>query len=102
MAFNLSDLHLLRPAWLLLALIGVLLPMLWRRSRDAARGVGGIVLRSALPAAAIAPVSTGRIPHCVGTMARRSRGALRSWSSSTWACASPVARSGCAATRPCR
>lgn len=30
----------------------------------------------ALPAAAIAPVSAGRIPHCVGTMARRSRGAL--------------------------
>ena len=30
----------------------------------------------ALPASAIAPVSAGRIPHCVGTMARRSRGAL--------------------------
>ena len=30
----------------------------------------------ALPASAIAPVSAGRIPHCVGTLARRSRGAL--------------------------
>lgn len=31
----------------------LVLAPLWRRSRDAARGVGGIVLRSALPAAAI-------------------------------------------------
>ena len=30
----------------------------------------------ALPASAIAPVSAGRIPHCVGTLARRSRGTL--------------------------
>ena len=30
----------------------------------------------ALPAASIAPVSAGRLPHCLGTLARRSRGAL--------------------------
>ncbi|PFG71663.1 Ca-activated chloride channel family protein [Pseudomonas poae] len=34
---NLSDVHFLRPPWLLLALVGLLLPWIWRRSRDLQR-----------------------------------------------------------------
>ncbi|WP_223553651.1 VWA domain-containing protein [Pseudomonas sp. BF-R-01] len=37
MEINLSDLHFLRPLWLLLVPLGALLPWLWRRSRDVQR-----------------------------------------------------------------
>ena len=34
MQINLSDLHLLRPLWLLLIIPGALLPWLWQRRHD--------------------------------------------------------------------
>lgn len=61
MAFNLSDLHLLRPAWLLLALIGVLLPMLWRRSRDLQHRLRGNIAPHLLPHLLLMPSDPHRL-----------------------------------------
>ncbi|WP_314384724.1 VWA domain-containing protein [Pseudomonas brenneri] len=61
MAFNLSDLHLLRPAWLLLALIGVLLPMLWRHSRDLQHRLRGNIAPHLLPHLLLMPSDPHRL-----------------------------------------
>lgn len=61
MAFNLSDLHFLRPAWLLLALIGVLLPLLWRRNRDLQRRLRGNIAPHLLPHLLLTPSDPHRL-----------------------------------------
>lgn len=61
MAFNLSDLHFLRPAWLLLALIGVLLPLLWRSNRDLQRRLRGNIAPHLLPHLLLTPSDTHRL-----------------------------------------
>lgn len=55
MEINLSDFHFLRPAWLLLALFGALLPWLWRRSRDLHRHLRGTIAPHLLPHLLITP-----------------------------------------------
>ncbi|AIG01102.1 TPR domain protein in aerotolerance operon [Pseudomonas fluorescens] len=61
MAFNLNDLHVLRPAWLLLALVGVLLPLLWRRSRDLQRRLRGNIAPHLLPHLLLTPSDPHRL-----------------------------------------
>lgn len=43
MEISLSDFHFLRPAWLLLAIVGALLPLMWRRSHDQQRRLRAII-----------------------------------------------------------
>ncbi|MCF4991306.1 VWA domain-containing protein, partial [Pseudomonas gessardii] len=61
MAFNLNDLHFLRPAWLLLALVGVLLPLLWRRNRDLQRRLRGTIAPHLLPHLLLTPSDPQRL-----------------------------------------
>lgn len=55
MDINLSDFHFLRPLWLLLALFGALLPMIWRRSRDLQRRLRGNIAEHLLPHLLVTP-----------------------------------------------
>jgi Ca-activated chloride channel family protein len=55
MDINLSDLHFLRPFWLLLAVFGALLPLIWRRSRDLQRRLRGNIAEHLLPHLLVTP-----------------------------------------------
>lgn len=55
MDINLSDFHFLRPLWLLLALFGALLPMIWRRGRDLQRRLRGNIAEHLLPHLLVTP-----------------------------------------------
>lgn len=61
MAFNLSDFHFLRPGWLLLALLGLLLPLLWRRSKDLQRRLRGNIAPHLLPHLLLTPTDRHRL-----------------------------------------
>lgn len=61
MAFNLSDFHFLRPGWLLLALFGLLLPLLWRRSKDLQRRLRGNIAPHLLPHLLLTPTDRHRL-----------------------------------------
>ncbi|EUB82732.1 VWA domain-containing protein [Pseudomonas sp. GM30] len=55
MEINLSELHFLRPLWLLLALFAALLPLLWRRSRDLQRRLRSNIAAHLLPHLLVTP-----------------------------------------------
>lgn len=55
MDINLSDLHFLRPFWLLLAVFGALLPLIWRRSRDLQRRMRGNIAEHLLSHLLVTP-----------------------------------------------
>ena len=61
MEINLSDFHFLRPLWLLLALFGGLLPLLWRRSHDLQRRLRGNIAEHLLPHLLITPQDQQRL-----------------------------------------
>ncbi|MCF6636499.1 hypothetical protein IHV39_26725, partial [Escherichia coli] len=61
MDINLSDFHFLRPFWLLLALFGALLPLIWRRSRDLQRRLRGNIAEHLLPHLLITPQDNQRL-----------------------------------------
>lgn len=61
MEINLSDFHFLRPLWLLLALFGALLPLLWRRSHDLQRRLRGNIAEHLLPHLLIRPQDQQRL-----------------------------------------
>ncbi|QLG93406.1 VWA domain-containing protein [Pseudomonas yamanorum] len=61
MTFNLSDFHFLRPTWLLLALIGLLLPLLWRRSQDLQRRLRSNIAPHLLPHLLLTPSDPHRL-----------------------------------------
>ncbi|MFJ7794305.1 VWA domain-containing protein [Pseudomonas sp. NPDC096950] len=61
MEINLSDFHFLRPLWLLLALFGSLLPLLWRRSHDLQRRLRGNIAEHLLPHLLITPQDQQRL-----------------------------------------
>ena len=61
MEINLGDFHFLRPYWLLLALFGALLPLLWRRSHDQQRRLRAIIAPHLLPHLLITPQDPHRL-----------------------------------------
>lgn len=61
MELNLSDFHFLRPAWLLLGLFGLLLPLLWRRSKDLQRRLRGNIAPHLLPHLLLTPTDPHRL-----------------------------------------
>lgn len=61
MEINLGDFHFLRPSWLLLALFGALLPLLWRRSHDLQRRLRGNIAPHLLPYLLITPQDPHRL-----------------------------------------
>ncbi|MGF6208336.1 VWA domain-containing protein [Pseudomonas frederiksbergensis] len=61
MEINLSDFHFLRPLWLLLALFGALLPLLWRRNHDLQRRLRGTIAEHLLPHLLITPQDQQRL-----------------------------------------
>lgn len=61
MEFNLNDFHFLRPAWLLMGLIGLLVPVLWRRSRDLQRRLRGNIAPHLLPHLLLTPTDPHRV-----------------------------------------
>ena len=58
---DLSEFHFLRPAWLLLALLGAVLPLLWRRSRDLQRRLRGTIAPHLLPYLLLTPSDPHRL-----------------------------------------
>ncbi len=70
MEFNLSDFHFLRPTWLLLALIGGLLPLLWRRNRDLQHRLRGTIAPHLLPHLLLTPTDPHRLRpvHLAGAL----------------------------------
>jgi Ca-activated chloride channel family protein len=58
---DLTDFHFLRPAWLLLALFGALLPLIWRRSRDLQRRLRGNIAPHLLPHLLLTPTDAHRL-----------------------------------------
>jgi Ca-activated chloride channel family protein len=61
MDINLSDLHFLRPLWLLLAVFGALLPLLWRRNQDLQRRLRSNIAAHLLPHLLITPQDRQRL-----------------------------------------
>lgn len=61
MEINLGDFHFLRPLWLMLALFGALLPLLWRRSHDLQRRLRGNIAEHLLPHLLITPQDRQRL-----------------------------------------
>lgn len=61
MEINLSDLHFLRPLWLLLVPLGALLPWLWRRSRDVQRRLRSNIAEHLLPHLLMTPQDQQRL-----------------------------------------
>ncbi|WP_395607389.1 VWA domain-containing protein [Pseudomonas sp. B22129] len=59
MDFN--DFHFLRPAWLLLALFGALLPMAWHRNRELQRRLRGNIAPHLLPYLLLTPIDPHRL-----------------------------------------
>ena len=58
---DLTDFHFLRPAWLLLAVFGALLPLIWRRSRDLQRRLRGNIAPHLLPHLLLTPTDAHRL-----------------------------------------
>lgn len=58
---DLTDFHFLRPAWLLLALFGALLPLIWRRNRDLQRRLRGNIAPHLLPHLLLTPTDAHRL-----------------------------------------
>ena len=56
-----SNFHFLRPAWLLLALMGALLPLIWHRSRDLQRRLRGTIAPHLLPHLLLTPTDPHRV-----------------------------------------
>ena len=56
-----TDLHFLRPAWLLLAVFGALLPLIWRRSRDLQRRLRSTIAAHLLPHLLLTPTDAHRL-----------------------------------------
>lgn len=56
-----SDFHFLRPVWLLLALLGAVLPMAWQRSRDRQRRLRGNIAPHLLPYLLLTPTDPHRL-----------------------------------------
>lgn len=56
-----SNFHFLRPAWLLLALLGLLLPLIWQRSRDLQRRLRGNIAPHLLPHLLLTPTDPHRV-----------------------------------------
>lgn len=65
MDINLSDLHFLRPPWLILALFAALLPWLWRRSRDLQRRLRGHIAAHLLPHLLVTPRTLSACARCI-------------------------------------
>jgi Ca-activated chloride channel family protein len=61
MDINLSDFHFLRPLWLLLAVFGALLPLIWRRGRDLQRRLRGNIAEHLLPHLLVTPQDHQRL-----------------------------------------
>jgi Ca-activated chloride channel family protein len=61
MEINVSDLHFLRPLWLLLMPFAALLPMLWRHSRDLQRRLRSNIAEHLLPHLLITPQDDQRL-----------------------------------------
>ncbi|MGN4047946.1 VWA domain-containing protein [Pseudomonas sp. SM4] len=61
MEINLGDFHFLRPLWLILALFGAALPLIWRRSRDLQRRLRGNIAEHLLPHLLITPQDHQRL-----------------------------------------
>ena len=61
MDINLSDFHFLRPVWLLLAVFGALLPVLWRHSQDLQRRWRSNIAAHLLPHLLITPQDRHRL-----------------------------------------
>ncbi|BBP71061.1 hypothetical protein PHLH6_30650 [Pseudomonas sp. Seg1] len=61
MEINLSDFHFLRPLWLLLALFGALLPLIWRRTRDLQRRLRSNIAEHLLPHLLVTPQDNQRL-----------------------------------------
>lgn len=76
MEINLSDLHFLRPAWLLLALFAGFLPLLWRRGRDLQRRLRGQIAEHLLPHLLLTPEDHQRLRPVHGLCALLILGAL--------------------------
>ncbi|WP_332763265.1 VWA domain-containing protein [Pseudomonas koreensis] len=76
MEINLSDLHFLRPAWLLLALFAGFLPLLWRRGRDLQRRLRGQIAEHLLAHLLVTPVDHQRLRPVHGLCALLILGAL--------------------------
>lgn len=76
MEINLSDLHFLRPAWLLLALFAGFLPLLWRRGRDLQRRLRGQIAEHLLPHLLVTPEDHQRLRPVHGLCALLMLGAL--------------------------
>ncbi len=56
-----TDFHFLRPAWLLLALFGALLPVIWRRSQDLQRRLRSNIAAHLLPHLLLTPTDAHRL-----------------------------------------
>ncbi|AZP72114.1 VWA domain-containing protein [Pseudomonas poae] len=56
-----SNFHFMRPAWLLLALMGALLPLIWQRSRDLQRRLRGTIAPHLLPHLLLTPTDPHRV-----------------------------------------
>ncbi|MGB3127525.1 MAG: VWA domain-containing protein [Pseudomonas sp.] len=56
-----SDFHFLRPAWLLLVVLGALLPMAWHRSQDLQRRLRGTIAPHLLPHLLLTPTDAHRV-----------------------------------------
>ncbi|MBC2380935.1 VWA domain-containing protein [Pseudomonas sp. WS 5106] len=56
-----SNFHFLRPTWLLLALLGLLLPLIWQRSRDLQRRLRGNIAPHLLPHLLLTPNDPHRV-----------------------------------------
>jgi Ca-activated chloride channel homolog len=76
MEINLSDLHFLRPAWLLLALFAAFLPLLWRRGRDLQRRLRGQIAEHLLAHLLVTPEDHQRLRPVHGLCALLMLGAL--------------------------
>jgi Ca-activated chloride channel homolog len=76
MEINLSDLHFLRPAWLLLALFAGFLPLLWRRGRDLQRRLRGQIAEHLLSHLLVTPEDHQRLRPVHGLCALLILGAL--------------------------
>jgi Ca-activated chloride channel family protein len=61
MDINLSEFHFLRPPWLLLAVFGAMLPLIWRRGRDLQRRLRGNIAEHLLPHLLVTPQDHQRL-----------------------------------------
>jgi len=76
MEINLSDLHFLRPAWLVLALLAAFLPLLWRRGRDLQRRLRGQIAEHLLAHLLVTPEDQQRLRPVHGLCALLMLGAV--------------------------